>query len=70
MAQCNAVRSDGSRCRGHAHKRYEGTPAGGLCSLHHHYLNTDRPVKLVDGRVLDPFPSDPDRPGSRSWHST
>lgn len=55
MRQCNAFRTDGVRCRGHARPSFDGGPAEGLCGLHHHYLQTARQVRLRDGSVVEPF---------------
>lgn len=44
MSQCIAAKADGSRCVMQAHKKFDGTPAEGLCGRHHHLWFTGQPI--------------------------
>jgi len=55
VAQCIAAKADGTRCVLHAHKKFDGTPAEGLCGRHHHLWFTGQPVtNTVTGAPLPP----------------
>ena len=44
MAQCVAAKADGTQCVMQARKKFDGTPAEGLCGRHHHLWATGQQV--------------------------
>ncbi|MGH2609154.1 MAG: hypothetical protein ACRDHF_08690 [Tepidiformaceae bacterium] len=46
MAKCIAVGKEGMPCPNHGFKKFDGTPAEGLCGRHHHLWYTGNPVVL------------------------